>query len=71
MLSSLGEHDDNLKDKADVVSYGYDFTSKCPQNSVQCNMLWYCMYIPRYNSVTLSILQRPRQRYEIGMSNLV
>ena len=53
------------------MSYGYDFISKCHQKSVECNVLWYCMYVPRYNSVTLSILQRPRQQNEIEMSNLV
>ena len=56
---------------AGVVSYRYDFISKCPQKSVEFDVLWYCMYVPRYNSVTLSILQRPRQQNEIEMSNLV
>ena len=70
-MSSLVSTDVDLKDIAGVVSYGYDFISKCPQKSVECNVLWYCMYVPRYNSVTLSILQRPRQQNEIEMSNLV
>ena len=56
---------------AGVVSYGYDFIFKFSQRSVECNVLWYCMYVPRYNSVTLSILQRLRQRNEIEISNVV